>query len=318
MFSLWDESFIFKNSIFKDEPSPAKSEKSIFTFLNHISQIQNHIYISPIEKTPKLTPVCLFIKGSMAVEASILIPILLLFVMHIFSVVEMIRVHSNITYGLWRVGEILTIGESVVGELVGQEDVSLEIPGNVVGGVALSGYMQNTLGNQYLEGSPLIHGAKGLNFLMSDYRNEEECVDIVVTYQVEPPITIFPFPYTRMANRYYAKAFTGFDVTKGDDLVYVAEHGAVWHVSAECSYIHVPVTVMDRQTVMDMDTEEGGKYKPCDKCGEEEAILVYITKNGEKYHASRDCPSLRRHVRAVPKKDATGLKPCSRCVKEEK
>lgn len=317
MFSLWDESLIFINSIFKDEPSPAKSEKSIFAFLNHISQIQNHFYISPIERTPKLTPRAQLIKGSMTVEATILIPLLMFFVMHIFSVVEMIRVQSNITYGLWRVGEVLTVGEAVVGERIWQSNADIEVFDDVMGSVALSSYMEKTLGKQYLKDSPLVYGVKGLNFIMSDYRNAEDCVDIVVTYQVEPAITVFPFPYTRMANRYYGRAFTGYDVSAPGDMVYVAENGTVWHVSAECSYIHVPLTVMDKNTVMSMETSDGGKYKPCDKCGKD-AEEVYITRNGEKYHASKDCAALRRHVRAIPKSEAKNLKPCSRCVKERK
>lgn len=310
VFSLWDESLI-KNSIFKDEPSPAKSEKSIFTFLNYISQI--HFYMSPIGRTPKLTPSYRFIRGSMTVEATILVPLLLFAVMHIFGVVEMLRLRSNITYGLWRIGETLTVGEA----LVGQDDGGIGIVEDVIGSVAMSTYFQKVLGSEYLESSPLVHGAKGLNVMMSDYRNEEDCVDIVVTYQVEPPVTIFPFPYTRMANRYYARAFTGFDVADDADMVYVAEYGTVWHMSAECSYIYVPLTKVDKQKVMTMETSDGGAYKPCENCGKEAGVEVYITQNGERYHSSGDCSALRRHVRAVSKTEVQDWNSCSRCGKEE-
>ena len=319
MFSLWNELIKFKNSIFKDKPSPAKSKKSIKAFLNYISQILNHFYNLPIKRTPKLTPQKMMCKGSMTVEASFLIPLLLFFVFHLFGVVEMIRLRSNITYSLWRVGKLLSIGEMAIEIEEDNLGIWNDLMQNIGGSLALSSGLRTILGEEYLESSPLVHGAKGLNFFSSEYCDEEGCIDIVVTYQVKPSFSIFPFPYTRMANRYYAKSFTGYDVAKSSDMVYVAEHGSVWHKSAECSYIHVKVYALEHERIGSASNAQGEIYSLCELCEDEQpGNVVYITEKGDRYHHLRDCSALRRHVRALQIVEVSALSPCSKCAKEEK
>ena len=316
MFSLWDESRKIIKKCFKDKPSPAKSSETVL--FSNISQIQNQIHFIPAKRIPRLT---LWkrhlVKASMTVEACFLLPTFIFFVLHVFATVEMMRLGSNLMYALWRTGNVLTTYEAL-SQAEMEKTILSDAVMDVGSAIALQTATKHILGEDYLETSPLRYGVTGLNFLVSDLSNAEECVDIVVTYQVRPAITIFPFPYTRMANRYYGRAFTGYDVTGKKEMVYVAEHGTVWHKSAECSYIHIPFTAVKAEEIANLRTGDGGKYVLCKNCKRSpKGNEVYITYSGECYHYTNDCSSLRRHVIAIWKEEIGELSPCSKCSKED-
>ena len=56
-------------------------------------------------------------KSSMTVEASILLPLLLFFFLHLMSVVEMLRLHSKLTFALWESGNQLAVYVAIPDEL---------------------------------------------------------------------------------------------------------------------------------------------------------------------------------------------------------
>ena len=318
MFSLWDESKKFTNLKLKDKPSPANS-KETGLFRKNISQIQNQIYFIPTKRIPRLT-LCMdyMMTGAMSVEASFLLPLFLLFVLTIFSCVEMMRLGSNVSYALWRIGSVMTTYDALSPEDVGEGLVASSWV-QACGLVTMQAATAKVLGEEYLETSPLRYGAAGLNFLSSEFCDQSECVDIAVTYQVRPTFSVFPFPYTRMANRYYGRVFTGYDVTKKQEMVYVAEYGTVWHASAECSYIYIPYVSVEMEQIADLRTSSGAKYTPCANCKREpKTEKVYITRSGDSYHLSDKCSSLHRHVTAIWKEEIGELSPCSKCAKEKK
>ena len=122
----------------------------------------------------------------MTVEAAILLPVLLFFFLHLFSVVEMLRLHSKITFGLWECGNQLAVYVAM------PEELSERVPDVAVSYIYVKNRVESFLGREYLDTSPLVSGRQGLNYLASVYN--EECIDIGVTYQVEPQFSIFSFP----------------------------------------------------------------------------------------------------------------------------
>lgn len=246
-------------------------------------------------------------KGSMTVEASILLPLLLFFFLHMFGVVEMLRLHSKLTFGLWECGNQLTVYAAM------PEELSDKIPDVAVSYLYVKNRMESFLGREYLDTSPLVAGRHGLNYLESDY--DGACIDIGVTYQVAPQFTVFPFPYLRMVNRYYGKVWTGYENNPEMEFVYVTIYGEVWHSRADCTHIFIRVSETDWNKIGDLRNVNGGRYYPCELCDKKEkGEKTYYTEYGDRYHKDRECSSLVRYIRAILWSDTISYRPCSRCV----
>lgn len=250
------------------------------------------------------------VPAGMTVEASIVLPLFMFFFFHLMSCVEMIRLHGKLTLAMWDAGKQLTVYQAVA------DTAEIEVPDMGVSYLYVKKRVEHLLGREYLDNSPLVYGAAGLNFLSSEY--DTEVIDVELTYQVAPQITIFPFGYMRMGNRFLGKTWTGFDVS-GEVLqyVYVTLYGEVWHSIPNCRYIHIDVFGTDVNSISDLRNSNGKRYSLCELCGEEEqGAVVYYTPQGERYHNIKDCSSLVRYVRAIVWEPNIPYRPCSKCVEE--
>lgn len=251
------------------------------------------------------------VRGGMTVEASIVLPLFLFFFLHLAGYVEMLRLHGKMAFALWDVGKQLVVYTAIA------DDLSMEIPDAAVSYLYVQNRVKDLLGKDYLDTSPLVYGSAGLNYLSCNY--DGDCVDIEVTYQVEPKVTIFPFDYMRLINRCYGRVWNGYDVT-GDtpDYVYVTLYGEVWHETTDCSYIDIEVYEVSRDGIGSLHNAEGKNYRLCELCEEEVwETTVYYTPQGECYHKKRNCSSLVRYIYAVEWQNNLPYRACSRCVKEK-
>ncbi len=288
-------------------PSPTLYQVEI----NRISRVYKKILLSFMERISVFT----FqrgrsIKGSMTVEAAVILPLLLFFFLHIMSAVEMLRLHGKLTFALWECGKELTVYAAMPGE------VEAEIPDIAVSYLYVKNRVEKFLGREYLENSPLEAGANGVNYLASDY--DEGCIDIGISYSVAPQISVFPMPDIRLVNRYYGKVWDGYDNDLELRFVYVTVYGEVWHKSLDCTHIHHVIKETDWSSISGLRNVNGGRYSACELCREEEkGRKTYYTDQGDRYHRTGDCPALVRYIRAIMWEDTLPYSPCSRCAGEE-
>ena len=73
------------------------------------------------------------------------------------------------------------------------------------------------------------------------------------------------------------------------------------------------ITLAGKDEVSSLRNASGGKYSPCEKCGGDGSVIVYVTNEGDRYHNTIECSGLKRSVRCVPLSEAGGRSPCSRC-----
>ena len=257
--------------------------------------------------------------GSMTVEAAVIIPLLLFFFMNLMSVMEMIRLHSNLELALWKNGKVMTVVGHVFNE-VEDENELLQLGGTLLTDYALYLGIVEELGEDYLDHSPLTYGKKGLNFLESSYM-ENDCIDIKLTYQVSPDFNVPGFPLVRLANRYYARAWTGYCVSEEEEeqakeYVYVTMYGQVFHVKLDCGYLNRTIEAVQVSGLGNMRNNAGEQYTICEYCGKfSSQDTVYITPTGGKYHFTVSCPSLKRTISILERTEAEeNYRPCSRCV----
>ncbi|MBR5248872.1 MAG: hypothetical protein IKV59_02015 [Lachnospiraceae bacterium] len=273
--------------------------------------------------------------GSMTLEAAVVIPMLLFFFLNLMSAIEMVRFHGNLELALWKNGRIMAVsgyaydkifgeGESEVTADAMWEEVVLELGVTLLSDLAVRNAVVCDLGRDYLEKSPLTYGEKGLVFLESSY-GEDDYIDVKVTYQVSPMFCIPGFKSFRMANRYYARAWTGYAVGKvgGEqgseavlDRVYVTPYGEVYHMSRDCSYLKRIISVMSLSEVYSARNSSGERYVLCRVCAGQGVRIVYVTRDGSSYHEKKDCPSLKRTIITLERLAAEAeYRPCSKCAK---
>ncbi len=151
-----------------------------------------------------------------------------------------------------------------------------------------------------------------VSFLGSSFPDEDGYVvlEAVLLIRVELP---FFGSYQKAEHvRIRQKGYTGRDPTENQSVpadaeyVYVAENGVVYHTDRNCTYISLhPVAGS-----ISAAKEQG--YLPCRYCGADAGSAVYITPDGEVYHATPYCSRLKRTVYRK-RKSEVDLPPCSKC-----
>ena len=148
----------------------------------------------------------------------------------------------------------------------------------------------------------------------------DEMVQLVFPERIQPPVPVIGYPGTTIVSCCYMRAWTGYDVERraGEDgeesYVYITDNGTAYHRSRACTHLTLSIMLVGKEEAVGMRNASGGKYSPCEKCGGEGSGIVYVTKEGDRYHSTKECSGLKRSVRCIPLSEAGGRTPCSRCA----
>lgn len=100
------------------------------------------------------------------------------------------------------------------------------------------------------------------------------------------------------------KAFLGFEPGEEEDCyVFITPNQEVYHMRRDCTHLELKV----------QRTSGTAGLSPCRYCGGRQTGNYYIAEEGRVYHCNRDCSGLKRTVHRVNKKKVAGLGPCQRC-----
>lgn len=105
-----------------------------------------------------------------------------------------------------------------------------------------------------------------------------------------------------------------------EDVVYMTEHGTVYHTNRFCSSINVTVSGVSVAEVEQKRNASGAKYGACSFCAPElsSGRMVYITAKGTKYHATSSCSAITRNVKECSLEEVKDTyRQCSKCGKKE-
>ncbi len=247
------------------------------------------------------------LKGSMSLEGSLVIPIFLFFIMTILLGIEAVRFSSDMSQALYLAGNQYAI-ESFQAKYQGMEqsDIMLNV--------------RNYLEHQFLPYFGVEGGSGGV-ILRDDSDEETGKIEIASEYQLSPFISWIPIGDIALKEQFLGHMWTGYsgkeDGFVGSDVevyVYITKTGSKYHLSAECSSLKINVNAVDASQLEEDRNKWGGKYYPCEKCKPKKEGMVYVTADGNSYHSSRDCSSLKRIVYMIPLREATGYAPCGRCA----
>ncbi|MCD7834140.1 MAG: hypothetical protein LUH00_09155 [Lachnospiraceae bacterium] len=164
---------------------------------------------------------------------------------------------------------------------------------------------------------------KNVNLVLSSLMQEDEMIDLVLTYQVKSPFGVINLPGTFFIQRASVRAWVGRAEEEGDGesetgeedavMVYVTENGTVYHTTSDCTYLKLSIFTIDQNTLSTLRNNSGEIYHACELCGAEAGEIVYATTEGNRYHSSLSCSGLKRTVTEVKLSEVGDLHVCSKC-----
>lgn len=259
-------------------------------------------------------------RGSMTLEAAFVLPFFLFAVLNILFAVNIIGTQSRINAALHQVGNKMAFSGYAYNATIGNV-----LPDGLAGVALTEGYARGQVtayvGSDYLEKSCVKDGVNGISFAGSSVMGEGDIIDLRVSYRVKPFVQLMGFDGFLMSQRYYAKAWTGYDASGSvsdfsaeDPMVYVTETGTVYHIDRNCTYLNPKVESVAAEEASGRRNASGAKYAPCGFCGTGAGgNEVYITNFGNSYHNKHNCPGLKRTIYTVPLSEVGARGRCSKC-----
>lgn len=173
--------------------------------------------------------------------------------------------------------------------------------------------------NQRAAAKLIRGGADGISWMGTVWKDEEDTLVLRAEYEIEALPVPGMFHSIRIVQKRTVRGWTGFtgrergSGTGRDKVVYVTEHGTVYHQDAECRHLKLSVRQCSLEEAKAERNTGGAKYYPCERCWKEGSRLVYLTEDGDRYHQSLSCSSLTRRIRTILLSEAGGRPPCSVC-----
>lgn len=150
--------------------------------------------------------------------------------------------------------------------------------------------------------------------------SSEPDIRLVSAQYGKPLIKMMGYQGYLLVNGCVMHKWTGYDLgeetplqQESEEMVYITGNGEAYHLSRGCSYLNPAVEMYTLQQAKSQKNAGGSRYTECTVCGS--SAYVYLTKDGERWHASITCSGLKRTVDLVTKKEAIeqGRHVCSRC-----
>lgn len=270
------------------------------------SDIPNNDQISSCKRISWCTPKSL--RGSMTVEAALAFPLFLFALTALLYLLVLLRIETEVGRALTDAGRELSQNAS----LMDGTESSL-----------LAGAEGKRKVKEYLSGQPgaeiIKQGADGISLAGSGWSIQDSVLTLRASYQVLLPPGLSWFRPIKITQIKVVRGWTGFGKRQavsgqqGEEVVYVTDYGTVYHRRLNCRHLKLSVQQADFAQVESLRNGSGGKYAPCERCWKAGSPVVYITKEGNRYHETLNCSGLVRGIRTVLISETGGLPPCSVC-----
>ncbi|MCH1981109.1 hypothetical protein MCG98_00780 [Ruminococcus sp. OA3] len=237
-------------------------------------------------------------------EAAFAVPVFFLALVLLISLMDMMRVHTRVTLSLNQSAKELGMYGYAAEKALGESPVG-KLEGAVCAAYAASKLPKEARTEVSLTGS--------------SYRKHTVELRAAGVYRF--PVSFFGISRVKFQAAARVHAWTGYRAEedehsgKTEEMVYVADRRTVYHTYGDCSHLQLTIVCTNARRVRDQRNESGGKYHACPYCtGNKGDTVLYITPQGDRYHAELSCSALRRTGRLVKKSEVEDLSVCSRCA----
>lgn len=266
--------------------------------------MKNNLINIYLFKSKPIKEMSLRVRGSLTLEAAIVLPIFVGFVVSIlffFRVLEVqLSLEKAMDYGVRQGASITTEVNQTRGILAAES-------------LAFS----KELSDKNLSNYPMWPG------VLIIPSGDREDVTLSATYLLKVPLPIIGTRYLPVNQKVTARKWIGYtggsgqSDNKGDVVVYVTADSDVYHMTTECTHLKLSVTSVSGTGLALARSNDGGKYTRCQICKPPPGLLIYyIAKEGNRYHMTTSCSGLKRSYYTRLLSEVQGiLRPCSRCGK---
>lgn len=250
-------------------------------------------------------------KGSATVEALLVLPIMFSFALFFISIIEAIGIHSKIGSMLVKKGTEF-VAYSYAFEAVAKsenEEETDSIMEKVGEFVLTEGLLLIEL-----EKSDVFGRIENPVCLLGKFQ-EDEGIDISISYNVRPLVKIPGYEGILLTNRFYSKKYTGYKKPFEEcEMVYVTKESEVYHTQTDCRALKTTIESVDFASLKKIRNLDGKIYYSCDKCRlENNPQTVYITPYGVTYHTYKECPGLTLDLYKIPLSEVGDKRKCFYC-----
>ncbi len=244
-------------------------------------------------------------RGSITVEAALCLPLFFFAAMLLMLLLEMaaikVRVRAAAQYAAQQSAALQITSPALLSKNRLQADLTEAFK---------PGRLTETL---------LVGGSGGIKVDQSEMNPLTGIGYVRWSYRVHIPFPAFGSHVGTYEGELKYKAWNGYHggtaITEKEEMVYVAENGIVYHKNPACTHLALSITPVSVHNLSTYRNAHGGKYHVCEKCGG--AIppsgVVFITKEGDRWHTDRHCSGLKRTVEKIPISQVGGRGPCSKC-----
>lgn len=263
-----------------------------------------------------------FAKGSMTLEAAVILPFFMMAILSFLSFMDILEFHSGITMALRDAGMAMGVYGYAYNYVENKEKIDLT---GIAPNIALSyGYagaqVEKFLGRDYMEKVKKDLGLSVIHYYNSSIMEENDVIDLVATFSMEPRFNLLGLPKINMLGRYYGRAWTGYQLdgssseSRQEENVYITKEGEVYHLSRYCTHLQITIMSCIAEDIQYKKNDAGESYRPCLFCGyKADGGKYYITPDGDCFHSDLNCSGLKRIVDVVPISQVDGWGRCSRC-----
>ncbi len=260
--------------------------------------------------------------ASMTLEAAMILPLFLFFMLGILSVFDMILLQSSVNAALFRAGrEAAEYAWYYRYALDGGEKPQLPAQAAASG---LSLLWVSGRVNELVKEEMPVKGtlAGSVSLLGSQVLDSNDEIYLTATYGALPGIRLPGVKEISLQSTYAGHAWTGYQLRESqeetaeeeDEIVYITDTGRVYHRSRACTYLQPSVRSVQGALVAGERSLGGAIYYPCEFCHPSAGGTVFITSYGNRYHSAASCSAIHRNIREVPLKSVEGrMRPCSKC-----
>ncbi len=242
------------------------------------------------------------VKGSMTMEASLVLPFFLFAMLSLISVMDMMRIKGCMDVAVAEVGN----------------EIAIESYGTCIDNMITPFYVKNKICSflkENLSDRDYRKISKGITVMDLSFLQEDNIISFKVKYKLEPYFDMWGFVTVKLEADYYGHNWLGYE-GKGniEPMVFLSNEASVYHLSKHCKYLNVTILEISYSNLEKYRNNSGEKYKSCYFCDKQNrSETIYITPEGSNYHTIKNCIGLIRSIYTVPLSTVKNKRACMGC-----
>ena len=295
------------NRIKKHELENKKTNQNI----EHSNSLRVQLY----KKRTSYTPSYKKAKASLTVEAAMTFPIFIFaFFLMIYSL-RIVELQSKVQYALNAASSDMAAYAMV------KEGTEGGSAANYVSGIVYSNpgasalFLKNL--KSCMEDVDMVSGKwLGFHFTNSQIMKKDAVIYLEVHYKIKMPDLLGIKIEIPCIQNVYTRGFTGRRLAEKEEgkIVYITTGQTVYHTNRSCTHLVLSVQQVSEKVFFNKKKGYLKKYTNCLLCKDKISNgYIYITAQGDKYHYSLQCQSLKRTIKRILLKDVGNRTLCKRC-----